>query len=121
LRGVKWVESGRTSARSSVAAPSIDCSAGCIFAPAHRMLVGRIPSSQHPIMSSHPRSTGPWVPSQFSPYLRSRSAARILVLSMLIRRSLGDSGATILREDQPIYTTPVQTHYFNCPVRRNRP
>jgi hypothetical protein len=35
--------------------------------------------------------------------------------------SLGDSGLLIMRKDQPIYETPVQTHYFNCPVRQTCP
>lgn len=29
--------------------------------------------------------------------------------------NLGDSGLTILRRSQPIYSTSAQTHYFNCP------
>ncbi|KAI9637688.1 phosphatase 2C-like domain-containing protein [Dioszegia hungarica] len=31
--------------------------------------------------------------------------------------NLGDSGVTILRRDEEVYTTPVQTHYFNCPLQ----
>lgn len=31
--------------------------------------------------------------------------------------NLGDSGLTILRKSQPIYSTSSQTHYFNCPYQ----
>lgn len=31
--------------------------------------------------------------------------------------NLGDSGLTILRKSQPIYSTSAQTHYFNCPYQ----
>lgn len=31
--------------------------------------------------------------------------------------NLGDSGLTILRQAQPIYSTASQTHYFNCPYQ----
>ena len=31
--------------------------------------------------------------------------------------NLGDSGLTILRRAQPVYSTSSQTHYFNCPYQ----
>jgi protein phosphatase PTC7 len=31
--------------------------------------------------------------------------------------NLGDSGLTILRRGQPVYSTSSQTHYFNCPYQ----
>lgn len=31
--------------------------------------------------------------------------------------NLGDSGLTILRRSQPVYSTSAQTHYFNCPLQ----
>lgn len=34
--------------------------------------------------------------------------------------NLGDSGLTILRKGLPIYTSDVQTHYFNCPYQLSK-
>jgi hypothetical protein len=52
-----------------------------------------------------------------------RRQVRMITLTRLasLTSSLGDSGLLIMRKDQPIYETPVQTHYFNCPVRQTCP